>query len=136
MNPAEDLATTLAAASPVGGAAVVVGTNVFTGQEREEEVAGAFPRVTLLNYGGPPPGPFLGTGTSFFRGMVQARVRSAPDAFAAGETLARGVLTVLHIAEVPGYVAVYAQESQPAYLGTDSSGRNIWTIDFECQWTG
>ena len=136
MDPASDLAAKLVTLSPVGGVAFVLGTNLFTGREREEEVAGSFPRVTLLNYGGPAPQAYLGgQRDGFYRGRVQVRVRGAPEQFAAGETLARAILHGLNWATVTGYVDVRAEGSAAAYFGSDTSGRDVWTIDFQCGWT-
>lgn len=134
-DPASDLAAELVARNPVGGATLVLGSNLFIGREREEEHAGVFPRVTLLNYGGSAPSPYLGTGESHFNGSVQVRIRGAPDQFSLAEALARGVIEALHLASIVGYVEIESQDSVPAYLGSDTSGRDVWTIDFRCGWT-
>ena len=132
-NPALDLVDFLTTKA-AGGVALTKGTNLFVGFARRQDATPS-PSVFALNTGGPPPLPYLNGGRrADVRAMVQVMVRSAVNDFETGETIAREVLAWLHQQTVPGYVAVLARDSQPAFLGEDSNNHYMWSLNLECQY--
>lgn len=132
-NPASDLVTFLDGKT-AGGVALAKASNLFAGPMRTTDVTPS-PAVFLLNTGGPPPAPYLGGNReSYFRATVQVLVRGPAGDIEAGEALARGVYELLHLATVTGYVALFARDSQPAYLGEDADQHGLWSLNVECQY--
>src|SRR3989442_133483 len=67
-----------AIAAALGGS-WAVGTNIF--RQQEQPPGGGVPHhaIFVAPYGGPPPEPYLGTGTSFYKKNVQRRADRACD---------------------------------------------------------
>jgi hypothetical protein len=134
-NPASDMATALDGET-VGGVQLTTGQNLFYRMVHPMPMGLV---VSLLNSGGDAPEPyFASTPSAFFRATVQALIYGMPgeDGFVDGEALARGLIEELHQQPLSGYVAVYARDSQPAFLGADpETQRWQWSVNFELQYT-
>lgn len=131
-DPAVDLRGLLHGRT-VAGVLLQAGANLFSGRRITPDLTPAV-GVFLLNTGGPPPLPYMSsTRTSYFTGSVQVVVRGPANDVLAGEQLARGVLELLHLATVTGYVQVLARDSQPALLLVDSAGRGVWGTNVDCE---
>jgi hypothetical protein len=133
-DPAADLVTFLTGKT-LGGVALVSGTNLFSSGLRPDDQTTS-PAVFCLNSGGPEATAYLGGNReAFHRPTVQVMIRGGAAAFAAGETLARGVFDELYLAAPTGYVELVPRDSQPAYLGDDEANRGQWVINLECHWS-
>jgi hypothetical protein len=116
-----------------GGVVLALGANLFAGPTRSIDRTPS-EAVFCLETGGAAPSPYLGTGRqAFYRASVQVMVRGPVGEHQAGADLARGVLETLNQAPVPGFVATFARDSAPAYLGTDDDDRPSWSINFELE---
>lgn len=114
--------------------ALVEGTNLFSGRARSTDEVAA-PSVHLLNSGGGAPVPYLGGAReAYWTPSVQVMVRGAVEDFAAGEALARAVLSYLAQLVPTGYVALFVRESQPTPIGLDDASRPMWSINLELQY--
>lgn len=144
--PAHDVATLLAGAialpSPPGGAAVVLtyadGGNLMLGPVTHSG-DGASPQlaVFVLQTGGPPPAPYLGSaGDSWRQARVQVTVRSEADEFSRGEALARALWERAHLGAAAGAVVVLASESEPTYLGRDEHLFHRWSFNLTVGYVG
>lgn len=144
--PAQDLATALAAGgsialpSPPGGT-VTVGyngapNNITAGPAKEPDEVVANQHINVLQTGGPPPMPLMGSApnANIYQARVQVTVRSKVDSFGPGEALARGVRDKLHLVVIAGYIDVLCQESEPNYLGVDERGLHRWSVNFLVRW--
>ncbi|GMV19026.1 MAG: hypothetical protein AMXMBFR56_72500 [Polyangiaceae bacterium] len=133
-NPAEDVVNFLDTKT-AGSLTLAKATNLFVGFMRAQDRTPS-PSVYALNTGGPGPLPYLGTGRqAYLRPTVQVMVRGPAGDFQAGEAIARAVLEYLQQQTVPGYVACFARDSQPAWLGEDSDQHGLWSINLELQYT-
>lgn len=140
--PAWDLATALVAGgtvvypTPPGGSLVVgfdgAPNNVIAGPARESDDIVPNELINVLQTGGPPPMPFMGSAPNknVKIARVQVTVRSKLDNFGDGEALARGILQKLHLVVLDGYTDVMAQETEPNYLGEDERRIHRWTMNF------
>lgn len=109
-------------------------SNIFRGPVREDEAAGvpvgiaAFVRTTggsVVPYMGAAPNENL------WRTTVNVWVKSARDTFDAGQTLARLVLTTLHLASLTGYIKCCSLNGEPGYLGLDPTDHHQWLVTVE-----
>lgn len=112
---------------------LTLGTNLFCGPVRGHDTPDSgIPdqAVFVLASGGPAPGAFLGNSASGEQRFtsLSIRVRSAPNGFQSGQTLARSVRDTLHHAAVSGYLDVAVRESDPAYLGVTEKAQHEWSI--------
>lgn len=117
-----------------GALSLVEGTNLFRGPLREDEAQGVPVGIAVFvtTQDGAPPSPYMGaTPESFWTAQVRIRVRSARDAFDAGQTHARLILTTLHLATLTGYVACRSTNSEPGYLGVDPTDHHQWLVVVE-----
>ena len=131
-NPALDVATYLAGKT-AGGVVLASGTNLFAGPMRADDLTQS-PAVFVLNTGGQAPEPYLGGARrSFFRPTVLLQVRGPVGDMGAGEAFARGLYELLHLQTLTGYVACYARDAQPLYLGEDTYAHGLWSINLELQ---
>lgn len=119
-------------------AALTKGTNLFYGPVRGQDTPDASyipdEAVFVLSSGGPEPNAFLGsinTCEEIFSSLT-IRVRSAPDDFDGGQTLARSVRDALHHQTITGYVNVTVREADPAYLGVIDKKLHEWSIGVTC----
>jgi hypothetical protein len=131
-NSASDLAAALNALT-LGGVTLATGRNLFTTQVRAVPTMAVF----CLNNGGEQPEPYLSpTASAFFRAHVELLIHGIKGGpgFTAGETLARAIHGQLHQSVPSGYVAVYALDAQPNYLGIDEDDRHQWQMTFEAQY--
>lgn len=144
-TPEEDVANFLWA-SNIG---LTLGKNLFTGavlpadmDGREGGVPGL--AVFVTSTGGPAPMPYMGlvgsAGSEYFHG-IQVNTRSAPRQQAQGIELARSIRDTLHRATVPmagggSYPFCLVKESQPLYLGADSTYRHRWSSNLDLRSTG
>lgn len=132
-NPASDVAELLNG-KDAGGLTLTLATNLFKGFVRRAD-ATTSPAVFVANTGGPPPEPYVsGARQSTVRATVQVMVRGAVNEFQAGETVARGVWRWLHQQDVPDYIACYARDAQPVFVGEDDLGHYMWSINLELQY--
>ena len=122
----------------LGGVALVTGTNLFRGPPRLN-LGGTtpVPCVFVLANGGSAPQPYLGVGKDVRLSGVLVVVRAAPDKFAAGQSLARGVWTRLQRAplDITGAVDCQCQNSEPSYFGEDDDGLHEWNIQLQVTFT-
>lgn len=90
----------------------------------------------VIASGGPGALPFHGAPTagSWFEAEVQVRIRSAPDAYEGGITLARQVRDALHTKAPAGLVMCLSKTSEPLYLGVDEAGRHDFSLNFAVTW--
>lgn len=112
--------------------------NIFVGPVRPQEGGIPANAIFVLAFGGPAPLPYLGgvaSGSMYFA-RVQVVVRSAPDAYGTGINTARDVRTLLHKIAPSGYIAAYAEQSEPMYLAQDEAGNHLWSINFRLDRTG
>lgn len=140
--PAWDLATALVAGgtvdfpSPPGGSLVVgfdaAPNNVVAGPARSSDAIVPNQLINVLQTGGPPPMPFMGSAPNknVQVARVQVVVRSKVDNFGDGELLARGIRHKLHLVVIAGYTDVMAQETEPNYLGIDERQLHRWSMNF------
>ena len=128
-TPDVDVAARLVAA----GIGLTLGTNLFRGKERPPAAPGIpHKAVFCLASGGAGPQAYAdGTALQLRYPSVQVFVRSDPNDFAAGQTLARAVRDALHHATVAGYVNVEVVESEPNYLSEDEQGHHLWTVNVD-----
>lgn len=109
-------------------------TNLFRGPTREDEAAGVPVGYSawVRTVGGSVQ-PYMGAAPqeNFWRSTVNVWVRGARDAFDATQTKARLVLTTLHLADLTGYVACYAINGEPAYLGLDPTDHHQFLVQVE-----
>lgn len=133
-NPAEDVVNFLDG-KVAGATTLTKAINLFVGFMRTQD-ASPSPAVFCANTGGAAPVPYLGAGRqALLRPTVQVLVRGPAGDFAAGEAIARAVLGYLHQQSVPGYVATYARDSQPAWLGEDADQHGVWSLNLELQYS-
>ena len=113
--------------------ALTTGTNLFAGPVRAVGTGVPDLSVFVLATNGAPPMAFIagGAGNEQRYHGILVRVRSAPRAFEAGQTLARSVRDAIHHTAVSGYIEVEVRETDPAYLGTDDKGHHDWSIGVE-----
>lgn len=133
MSAASDMVTYLAA--QIG--ALTAQTNLFEGPVRAIGTGIPDEAVFCLVTGGPAPEPFVDGGSA-----VEERthsllivVRSEPEEFASGQTLAHSVRDAVHRASIAGYLDISIRECDPAYLGSDDENHHSWSIgvDMEIQ---
>lgn len=144
--PESDVATFLAGA----GLGLTIGGptgNLFTGAVLPANVdghQGGVPGlcVFVTSTGGPAPLPYMGpdSGSCYFHG-IQISTRSAPKQQAAGIALARSIRDTLHRATIPMagggvYPFCLVKESQPLYLGQDSTYRHRWSQNLDLRSAG
>jgi hypothetical protein len=130
-DPAADLRSFLTGKT-AGGVLLTSGTNLFSGRRLTPDLSPAV-GVFLLNTGGMPPQPYMGsTRSAYYTPAVQVLVRGPVNDVAAGEALARGVLELLNQATVAGYVQVLSRDSAPALLLVDSANRGVWATNVDC----
>lgn len=119
----------------IGGVALATGTNLFRGPVRLNDVGlTPSPCVFVLANGGNAPQPYLGQGEDMRYAGVTCSIRSAPDAFAAGQTLARGVWARLQratLTTLSGATDCRCINSEPSYSGMDDDGFHEWTVQLE-----
>lgn len=107
------------------------GTNLFAGPMRAPDANIPHLACFVLASGGPGPQAYAdGTTTKLRYSAVQVLLRSAPRAFAAGQTLAREVRDTLHNVTLSGYIDTQALEAEPLYLGEIENGSHLWSMNF------
>jgi hypothetical protein len=127
-NPSLDVVSLLDALS-----SLTRGTNLFRGPERAPSTAVPSQAVFVLVSGGPASEAYAdGTNVERAYSALQIIVRSNPNDYSGGDTLARQVRAALHHASVPGYLDLRAMQSEPIYLGEDEAGSHRWSINVEC----
>lgn len=130
LNPAADLRAFLSGQT-AGATLLTAGANLFSGRLLSDEVLPA-QVVCLLNTGGMAPQPYLSpTRQALYVAAVQVLVRGPVGNLDAGETLARGVMSLLAQSTVAGYVQVLARDSAPVLLEVDSARRGIWACNVD-----
>ncbi len=132
-NCASDMASALAGQT-VGSVTLAASDNLF--YRRVHPMPQGLV-VQLLNVAGPSPMPFLGTGTSLYKGAVQCTIYGSPgeDGFAQGEALARGVAGYLHQLIPTGYISVFVRDGSPINQEPDpESQRHRWLVNIEAQY--
>lgn len=135
--PATDIRAKLIAGG-VGSPALGAG-DVYVGIEvpsAAQEGAGSVPdrAVFVREIAGVEPRR-LHDGASYQQALVQVTVRSAKDAYAAGDTLARAVRAALERATLSAdYLGEGCEATQQAfaYIGGDELGRHRWACTFRC----
>lgn len=132
-QPEVDVAAALATALSLS-----VGTDIKYGPQRPALEPGN-DAVTLwvTAYGGPPPEPYLGSGTSLFKGSVQVvclAAASDPDNQAQALALARSVRDALHLHAPSGYSLCTALSSEPAPMQPDDAGRIRFSVNVSLWW--
>ncbi|MFP2958248.1 minor capsid protein [Myxococcus sp. 1LA] len=86
--------------------------------------------VALVVTGGAGPLPYLGQGrAAYLSPGCQVRIRSVREDFQGGQQLAHSLFEVLHQTPLVPSVTVRAEESAPAYLGTDGTDRHRWAVN-------
>ena len=128
-TPDIDLATHIG--TNVG--ALTLGTNILAGPVRAVGTGVPDLCVFATATGGSAPEPFIygGSGNEQRYHQLLVRIRSAPRAFEAGQTLARSVRDAVHHTTVAGYIDVEVRETDPVYLGVDDKGHHDWTVGVE-----
>lgn len=109
------------------------GTNLFAGPVRGHDVPDAGvpdEAVFVLATGGPAPLAFIagGSGTEQRFSSLLIRVRSDPNDFQGGQTLARSVRDAIHHSIPTGYIEAAVRETDPSYLGVTNKGHHEWSI--------
>lgn len=132
---AQMLAGTIALPNPPGGADVVLtyasNGNLLVGPVRPIEALMETLAVFVLQSGGPPPMPYMGTSAeSWHETRVQVSVRGPLKLFQRGEALARALHTRAHLNTPPGYTFCLAVEADPVFLGIDEDGlgRHVFNL--------
>lgn len=132
-NPALDLVNFLDGKG-AGAATMTKAGNLFVGQMRSSDTT-PNPGLWCLNTGGPPAVPYLGGHRqAYYRPTVQVMVRGPAGDQLAGEALARDAFAWVHLQALDGYVAVFARDSAPVYLGEDQGQHGLWVINVEMQY--
>lgn len=129
-----DLAAELAAVLELAGLGLArppaLGANLFTAPMPEADGDVPDRAVALVVTGGAGPLPYLGPGrAAYLSPGCQVRIRSAREDFQGGQLLARSLFEVLHQTPLMPSVFVRAEESAPAYLGTDGADRHRWVLN-------
>lgn len=125
--PAQKLAEAAQAA-----AAGTLGTDLFVGPTRNHGTGAPRRAVFFLDYGGPPPEPYMHTSKqSLWSPRVQVMVRDEPTQWARGVAKAQELLEKLHLAVINGVVDVLALNASPIPIGADGDGCPRWTINFQ-----
>lgn len=131
-NAAQALATVLEAAGLGLARPPAADANLFTAPMPE---ADGVPDVcvALVNTGGGPPDAYVAgtTRAAYYHPSVQVRVRSSPEDFEGGETLARQALEALNLSSPAGFVLCRVDQSAPTYFGPDQGGRHRWSFNVE-----
>jgi hypothetical protein len=107
-----------------------LGSDLFIGPQRPQDAGSGVPAQAsfVLATGGVAPSIHLG-GTGELRfPTVAVLVRSAPEEFSAGYTRAKNIFETVHNADITGYVACLAENSEALYIGTDEQGCHVWSI--------
>lgn len=118
----------------VGAVPLTLATNLFIGRMPDTDKTQS-PCVAVLNTGGASPQSLLsGDRQSVYSASVQVMVRSSADDFAAGESLARGVIEWCHQQVIAGYLSWYSRDSQPALLGPDSDQHLVWALNLDAEY--
>jgi hypothetical protein len=110
-----------------------LGTNIFTGPIRPDELTG-IPTASIfcLSSGGPEPMDYLQGGAhspQLVTYGVEVYIRSNANEYAAGQSLARTCLGLLH--DNPAGGGYYAQRvvyADPLYLGADEKGSHLFSL--------
>ncbi|WP_223744874.1 minor capsid protein [Corallococcus sp. AS-1-12] len=106
------------------------GANLFTAPMPEEDGDVPDQAVALVATGGAGPQPYVGQGrAAYLTPGCQLRVRSAREDFEGGQRLAHAVFAALNQSALVPYSVVRAEESAPAYLGTDGADRHRWALN-------
>lgn len=106
------------------------GANLFTAPMPEADGGVPDPAVALVVTGGAGPQPYVGQGrAAYLAPGCQVRVRSAREDFEGGQQLAHAVFATLNQSALVPYAVVRAEESAPAYLGTDGADRHRWVLN-------
>ena len=128
----EDVAAYLAG-KIAGPRTLVLGASLYA---CEPIVDGTIPveAVFVWSAAGFAPVPYMGVAVSVFYPRIQVRVRSKAKAAGARQEAretARGVLGLLHRAQIPGYVSCLANESEPIHLGENGHGGFEYGLNFD-----
>ncbi len=132
---AQMLAGVIALPTPPGGADVTLtyaaDGNLLVGPVRPIEALMDALAVFVLQSGGDPPMPYMGTsGESWHETRVQVTVRGPLKMFQRGEALARALHRRAHLNTPPGYTFSLVLESDPVFIGIDENGfsRHVFNV--------
>lgn len=134
MTVEEDIATQIADNT----AGVVLGTDVFTGPPRafdldNPSVPGAVPEQAIfcLGTGGIDDIPYVDGGdkNAQKRYTVQVTIRSNPEDYDGGKTLADAVFEAIDKNPPDTYEEVRALNSSPLYVREDEGNHHEWVIN-------
>ena len=132
---AQMLAGTIALPNPPGGTDVTLtyaaNGNLLVGPVRPIEARMETLAVFVLQSGGPPPMPYMGTSAeSWHETRVQVSVRGPLKLFQRGEALARALHARAHLNTPPGYTFCLAVEADPVFIGIDEDGlgRHVFNL--------
>ena len=103
--------------------------NLFTAPMPEADRNVPDRAVALVVTGGAEPKSYIGKGrAAYLAPGCQVRIRSAREDFEGGQNLAHNVFVVLNLSVLAPYAMVRAEESAPAYMGTDAADRHRWVV--------
>ncbi|WP_267574055.1 phage tail terminator protein [Corallococcus sp. bb12-1] len=105
------------------------GANLFTSPMPESDGAVPDRVVALVVTGGAGPQSYVGRRRmAYLVPECQVRTRSEREDFEGGQRLAQSVFAALNQSALMPYSVVRAEESAPAYLGTDDADRHRWVF--------
>lgn len=116
------------------------GTNLFEGPIRPVSDAGVAPAtaVFVLASGGPAPIAYQDgsdSSASYREARLQVWVRSIPKSptgggYLVGKSLARKCYKILEKPNPSGTIGIRADQAAPIYIGQESDGSDIWSLNF------
>lgn len=123
--PASDVADLL----ETGGHGTI-GTDLFTGPVRPSKRGGvpASAIFVIPTSGQAPSLHNAGKGELRYP-SIQIRIRSLPEEYDPGYTVAKAVYETVHDAFLAGYVSCLAEQSEPLYIGADEQGCHEWSVN-------
>jgi hypothetical protein len=131
MSHQPDLNVAQALAS--AGLGLTLGTNLFWGKVREVDTASGVPSQAVfvtLRLSPAPENYCDGSITPQAREpQLQVTVRSNPQDFSGGQTLARSVKDALHDIPPSGYDACRVTQAEPVPIGETDSGEHLFSVN-------
>lgn len=112
------------------GAGYTLGTNVFAGPPRELDGNFNLPCIFAQVYGGPKPLWYRVEQEELKNHHLYVCVKSAADAYEAGEALAHAVREAIRFTVPSGYKDITPRESFPNYLGVDEKYCHQFAMNF------
>lgn len=126
-NPSGDMASHIATQM---GSGYTVGTNVFAGPARELDGNFALPCIWAQVLGGPRPLWYRVEQEELKNLRLIVTVKSASEAYEAGEAVAHAVREAIRFTVPSGYKDITPREAFPVYTGVDEKYCHCFVLNF------